>query len=787
MLTVADMLETALTWHSAGYSVIPIKPDGSKQPAVPWQEYQQRQPDAGAVVAWGRDYAGMGVACGGLMNLEMLEVEGYAIDTIPVAKQLLADHDLGDVWDALNGGYLERSPRGGVHWYFRTEGPARGNTKLARRPGAKPGTVDVLWETRGQGGQSIIAPSGGPTSRDGAWTVLRGTVHDIPVITTGQRDALYAVLAMLDELPTAAPEPARPTGMLSTVEPTAGDLRPGDDYNARATWDDLLLPRGWRKVARMGSGWTWQRPDKDGPGISATTGQARDGVDRLYVFSTSTEFEDQRPYTKFAAYALLEHGGDYSAAGRALRAAGYGSQTVRPAPASGATGPAGAPVAPEVDLEDAVFGASAQLGHIRTAARARLVSPWALLGAVLARAVAEVLPNVALPAIIGTRASLNLYVALVGPSGAAKTTAAGVSDDLLDLGTFGGVARVQGTGSGEGLVASFLAPDPENKGHYILKDRPHVCIVIDEIGQIAAIQNRQGSSLAPILRSGWSGSALDNINADPARRRIVPKMAYRLTAIAGVQPLAADVLFADADTGTPQRWVWLPALDPRMPDTEPEWPGRLAWTPPDQRGQRDHHGQVTVTVPDHVRDALREAHRARNRGQVHDMLDGHLALTRLKVAAALGILHGAYAVEDWAWDVAGHIIDVSTGVRGDCQRALAEQAQRAQVARGRGDHARESGRREAVAEAVTRDAARVHRAVTAGHGAAHGHPEDAGCTRKCITVNLPRRTLEQRDAAIAQAIDMGWIDAFEVTPTSTSGRHSDVRYRPGASRPAEAS
>jgi AAA domain len=74
----------------------------------------------------------------------------------------------------------------------------------------------------------------------------------------------------------------------------------------------------------MGAGWGWRRPGKTDPGISATTGQATDGTDRLYVFSTSTEFEAERPYTKFAAYALLNHGGSYSDAARALLGLGYG-------------------------------------------------------------------------------------------------------------------------------------------------------------------------------------------------------------------------------------------------------------------------------------------------------------------------------------------------------------------------------------------------------------------------------------------------------------------------------
>ncbi len=63
------------------------------------------------------------------------------------------------------------------------------------------------------------------------------------------------------------------------------------------------------------------------------------------------------------------------------------------------------------------------LEHLLTFARARMVSPWALLGVSLVRILAVVPPHVVLPALIGSHASLNTYVALVGPSGGGKGAA----------------------------------------------------------------------------------------------------------------------------------------------------------------------------------------------------------------------------------------------------------------------------------------------------------------------------------------------------------------------------
>jgi hypothetical protein len=52
----------------------------------------------------------------------------------------------------------------------------------------------------------------------------------------------------------------------------------------------------------------------EGRGISATTNHA--GSDLLYVFSSSTTFESDRAYDKFATYAVLNHPGDFAVAAR---------------------------------------------------------------------------------------------------------------------------------------------------------------------------------------------------------------------------------------------------------------------------------------------------------------------------------------------------------------------------------------------------------------------------------------------------------------------------------------
>jgi P4 family phage/plasmid primase-like protien len=322
---VNPLLDAALAFHAAGCSVIPARVDGTKAPAVNWRDYQSGRAGPEQLRAWldGGAHDGFGVVCGAVSGqLEMLELESRAMadGLLQALAAALADHGLDELWQRITRGYLEASPSGGLHLLYRVmDGAAEPNTKLARAADRQ-----VLIETRGEGGYVVVAPSGGRTHPSGAaWALLAGGPATIAAISAEERDALHAIARLLDASPTPAPAaPATPSG------PYEGGLRPGDDYSAKATWEEILGARGWVVVGRHGAGLTWRRPGKN-LGVSATTGTRGDG-DNLYVFTSSTEFEPEVPYSKFAAFTLLEHGGDYTVAARELRRLGYGDQRSLP-------------------------------------------------------------------------------------------------------------------------------------------------------------------------------------------------------------------------------------------------------------------------------------------------------------------------------------------------------------------------------------------------------------------------------------------------------------------------
>lgn len=331
------MLEEFGRWIDARVSLIPVLADGSK--AATGERWAGGMANAVAhrslatredVARWLEAGHGVAAVAGpGSGELELLELEGRAIaeGLGPELRNVMRDNGLEHILDRLTTGCVAQSPSGGIHlWYRIADGEAAGNRKLARRPSTEaeleldPKTpVQTLIETRGRGGYAVIPPTGGNVHETGrAWEWVTGGPETIPAITVEEREALHDLARVFDRMVKPAVTAPRP------VSGPVGTGRPGDEFNAKATWAEILEPHGWTCVRRDGNGFAWRRPGKE-LGISATTGKRGEGVeDCLYVFTSSTTLPTETPLTKLYVYAHLEHGDDMGAAVRELRRKGYG-------------------------------------------------------------------------------------------------------------------------------------------------------------------------------------------------------------------------------------------------------------------------------------------------------------------------------------------------------------------------------------------------------------------------------------------------------------------------------
>jgi putative DNA primase/helicase len=311
--TATSPLEGARQLVARGNSVVCVPPDGSKHPRGGWKDYQQRRPTDPQLVAWfGQGHNGPAVVAGKVSGgREVVDVDRAA---------------LFDPWcEAVERrcpGLLDRlpvvaTPRPGFQVHYRCP-VVEGNQPLAREAKTPtpedPAPFVTVIETRGEGGLALTPycpPGCHPRRR--RYELVRGDFDDPPVLSPEERAALLdAGRAFNTYLAPAVVTGTRPR----TGGAVPGD-RPGDRFNARTTWGELLEPRGWRALFRSGETVIWRRPGKHAGGGSATTNYG--DSDLLYVFSSNAApFQPLTSYTKFAVFAFLEHQGDFSAAARAL-------------------------------------------------------------------------------------------------------------------------------------------------------------------------------------------------------------------------------------------------------------------------------------------------------------------------------------------------------------------------------------------------------------------------------------------------------------------------------------
>lgn len=797
-------LAAALAAWDAGLCVVRVNADGTKTPIGKWKQWQTNRPPRETVARWFADgHPGMGVLTGAVSgNLEMLELEGLAVHDGVWQRFLdLADTEgLGPLVDRIITGYSETSPSAGVHLFYKIAGEAlgEGNRKLARR-----NVTTTLIETRGEGGFVVVAPSHGGTHPTGeAWIAECGSFATIATITADERLSLFELCERFDEMTAAdvaKPLPVQVANTIRIARPAADSehwMQAVIDELARRTWADILGAYGWTHAMTSQGVDYWRRPGKD-DGWSATTNAK--GTDRMIVFSSNTPFVEYTgrglapSYDRLDVIATYSHGGDRVAAARTLA----GRDTLKPT-RTGQIVVSGAHTPPaHIDPETGeIIAADGQDGpallpeefwqarqvyeHIRTAARARLIAPDALFGAVLARVALMTDHRFILPPIIGRYGTLDFLLGLSGPSGAGKGSTLDTSAEVLPASV--GQANDYRTttapvGSGEGMTHAYYEPTTETvdgkKKTVYRRKWEGILFRIDEGQTLSTLAQRSGQTTMTTLRSAWSGEGLGGSYASADKKVTLEPRSYRFVGVMGIQPALAKDLLADHIGGTPQRFVWLSMLDPHVPDDTPEWPGVIPWQPPawTSRDASQVGGRMsTVIAVDEVVTGILRAER-RDKLRTGGTDDDHAALRRLKLSALLAILDERLNVTPDDWRLAGMVADTSTAAVEGMRRAIDNEAERVAML-----DAAQAGRRARAAEharaQVANETDRVARTI-ARHVHKHHGECSKPCVRRCVTQAVRSDLRAVMPDGIARAVALGWVVEDE-----------NEGLEPGESRPA---
>jgi hypothetical protein len=327
--TGPTLLDAALAYAARGWPVFPLHnptktgcscghadcTDRGKHPRInDWPHIATTDPEQ--IRRWWTRWRGanIGLLTGSRSGLVVIDIDPRNGGDLTLGD-LEAEHGkFPDTVEAQTGG-------GGRHLLHQyPEGDVRCGTDVLG-----PG-IDI----KAEGGYIVAPPSLHASGLRYEWEV---SSHPDDVTIA----ALPAWFSLLQHQETHEPPPHEPRA--PNGQPSEGS--PGEDFNRRATTEDIraiLSTHGWVVVEHRNGIDYLRRPGKAGRAYSGTLGAVAPNV--FYVFTTNGQpFQGGHGYKPFSVYGLLEHGGDFKAAARALVAGGYGQQPQAKTPEEGTPKP----------------------------------------------------------------------------------------------------------------------------------------------------------------------------------------------------------------------------------------------------------------------------------------------------------------------------------------------------------------------------------------------------------------------------------------------------------------
>lgn len=303
------MIEIAKEYYQSGLSIIPI--GEKKLPIGSWKKNQSElvEPSFSSCI-------GIGIVCGEVSGgVECIDIDSKYDLTGKLFenyKNLIKEADK----NLLKKLVVQSTPSGGYHFIYKC-GTIEGNKKLANRYATEAEKLEnpkdkirVLIETRGIGGYFMVAPSDG-------YKVIYGDLKQISILSALERETLLVCARTLNEVFEAA------TVNKTHQKTISENLSPFDDWNNRGDVLTFLKNEGWVVKLQNGSKNLLLRPG--GTGMWSADWNEEKRI--FYVFTSSSEFEQNKGYNPTQVLAKLRFNDDFSECAKWLLKEGYGNFT----------------------------------------------------------------------------------------------------------------------------------------------------------------------------------------------------------------------------------------------------------------------------------------------------------------------------------------------------------------------------------------------------------------------------------------------------------------------------
>lgn len=308
------MIEIAKKYHSWGLSVIPIAAD--KHPRLAngndyaWKKHTEKLVAPNQIF---NDVYGIGIVCGKVSGyLQALDIDlkydltGKLYDEL---KKLINSENP----NLLRKMVVEKTPSGGYHFIFKCK-EIEGNQKLANRETTEEEKlkdpkqkIKVLLETRAEGGFIACYPTKG-------YEIIYGSFDKIQEITPEERNTLFDCSRAFNQVFDIVYEKKANKKIIEE------NLSPFEDWNNRGDVLELLEAEGWKVTKQHGYKSFLLRPG----GTGKWSAEWQSDMRLFYVWTSSSEFDNEKAYNPSQVLATLKFNKDYSATAIWLLKNGYG-------------------------------------------------------------------------------------------------------------------------------------------------------------------------------------------------------------------------------------------------------------------------------------------------------------------------------------------------------------------------------------------------------------------------------------------------------------------------------
>jgi hypothetical protein len=294
-----------------GFSLITI--GEGKIPNIKWKNYQTTPMDKDTFENFYKlnTTKGVGIICG-YDNLEVIDVD---------LKVLTLQSEQINFWDEytkfLKDNIIDfekkfvivRTKNAGYHILYKCK-KIQGNTKIAKLKGQ----TEAIIESRGIGGYVFVYDE----------FVQGHSYYGIKEISEEDREILWTTSAMYNYI-----EPVKE--QVFTKKDTdynhESSLSTWDDYNEKTSVFDLISSE-FTIVRKISDRTVIRRIGAKSP----HSGYVFDNSKCMYLFTTGTQYPNEKLLSPFSIYAIQNHAGDLKEAARDLYSKGYGARYKRVEP-----------------------------------------------------------------------------------------------------------------------------------------------------------------------------------------------------------------------------------------------------------------------------------------------------------------------------------------------------------------------------------------------------------------------------------------------------------------------